>query len=287
MKKNLKLIKFQPVLKHQVLWMINNNKQKNFSTLLLYWFWVHSNLTNSCLWASIPKSQFSLRIRNKLNRSKEAEIPQTPLQHLQPSFLPKNRQQVPAESEGLWQLVKENGPCKKPNEKRKQKKKTLNRTERPITIQILQRQKRRRRKQKSGKTTRLHQLKKSYCKLISQDWSSIVWQRKELKRGIKISRSKVKLFSTYRACICKTSNSSSQNTTPQKDSLWHEENNVNWCGVFDKFADYNKNIKHLMVAVGCKSRYVRGQPLKSKYATSTAQALKEMITTKQPKSLGR
>ena len=39
---------------------------------------------------------FYPKIRNKLNRVKEAEVPQIPLQHLEPSFLPRNRrQQVP------------------------------------------------------------------------------------------------------------------------------------------------------------------------------------------------
>ena len=53
----------------------------------------------------------------------------------------------------------------------------------------------------------------------------------------------------------------------------------------DKLGDYNKNIKYLMVAVGCMSRFLRVQPLKSKYATSTAEALKQMIKTKQPKKV--
>ena len=34
---------------------------------------------------------------SKLNKSKEAQVPQVRLQHLQPSFLPRNRQQVPAQ----------------------------------------------------------------------------------------------------------------------------------------------------------------------------------------------
>ena len=109
----------------------------------------------------MPKSRFSQRLRKKLNRAKEAEVSQFSLQHLQPSFLPRNgRQQVPAQKalkdakpEGLLQTVKENGQRKKPNEKKAQKKKTLNFTERPITIQILQRKRRQRQKQKNGKVT--------------------------------------------------------------------------------------------------------------------------------------
>ena len=52
-----------------------------------------------------------------------------------------------------------------------------------------------------------------------------------------------------------------------------------------KLADYNKNIKYLMVAVNCMSRYLRVQPLKSKYATLTAEEFKQMIKTKQPQKV--
>ena len=116
----------------------------------------------------MPKSRFSQRIRNKLNRNKEAVVPQIRLQNLQlsSSFLPRNRrrrrrQQVTpqktvreAKPENLLQTVKENGQRKKPNKKKEQqKRKTPSRTKRPITIQILQRQRRRRQKQKNGKVT--------------------------------------------------------------------------------------------------------------------------------------
>ena len=53
----------------------------------------------------------------------------------------------------------------------------------------------------------------------------------------------------------------------------------------DKLADYNKNDKYLMVAVDCMSRYLRVQPLKSKYVTSTVKAFKQMIKTKQPQKV--
>ena len=53
----------------------------------------------------------------------------------------------------------------------------------------------------------------------------------------------------------------------------------------DKLAQYNHDVKYLLVAVDCMSRYLRVQPLKSKYATTTAEAFKLMITTKQPKKV--
>ena len=52
----------------------------------------------------------------------------------------------------------------------------------------------------------------------------------------------------------------------------------------DKLSDY-KNIKNRMVAVDCISRYLRVQPLKSKYANLTAEAFKQ-IKTKQPQNSG-
>ena len=53
----------------------------------------------------------------------------------------------------------------------------------------------------------------------------------------------------------------------------------------NKLADYNKNNKYPVVAVDCMSRYLRVQPLKSKYATSTAEAFKQIIKTKQPQKV--
>ena len=53
----------------------------------------------------------------------------------------------------------------------------------------------------------------------------------------------------------------------------------------DKLAKYNKDIKYLLVAVDCMSRYLRVQPLKSKYATTTAEAFNQMITTEKPKKV--
>ena len=53
----------------------------------------------------------------------------------------------------------------------------------------------------------------------------------------------------------------------------------------DELADYNKNINYLMVAVDCMSRYLRVQSLKSEYATSTAEAFKQMIKKKQPQKI--
>ena len=45
------------------------------------------------------------------------------------------------------------------------------------------------------------------------------------------------------------------------------------------------DVKYLLVAVDCMSQYLRVQPLKSKYATTTADAFKRTIKTKQPKKV--
>ena len=50
----------------------------------------------------------------------------------------------------------------------------------------------------------------------------------------------------------------------------------------DKLAKYNRDVKYLLVAVDCLSRYLRVEPMKTKYATEAAQAFKKMIKYKQP-----
>ena len=56
----------------------------------------------------------------------------------------------------------------------------------------------------------------------------------------------------------------------------------------DKLANYNREIKYLMVAADVwSSRYERVEPLKSKDAKETAPALKKMIRKKQLEDLER
>ena len=54
----------------------------------------------------------------------------------------------------------------------------------------------------------------------------------------------------------------------------------------DKLAKYNRDVKYLLVAVDCLSRYLRVEPLKTKNATETAKAFQNMIKHKQPQKLG-
>ena len=53
----------------------------------------------------------------------------------------------------------------------------------------------------------------------------------------------------------------------------------------DKLAKYNRNIKYLLVAVDCLSRYLRVEPLKTKYATETAEAFQKIFKNKQPEKV--
>ena len=53
----------------------------------------------------------------------------------------------------------------------------------------------------------------------------------------------------------------------------------------DKLAKDIKVVKYLLVAVDCLSPYLRVEPLNSKYATTTADAFKNMIKNKQPKKV--
>ena len=53
----------------------------------------------------------------------------------------------------------------------------------------------------------------------------------------------------------------------------------------DNLAKYNRDVKYLLVAVDCLSRYLRVEPMKTKYATEAADAFKKMIKYKQPKKL--
>ena len=44
---------------------------------------------------------------------------------------------------------------------------------------------------------------------------------------------------------------------------------------FDKLAQYNRDVKYLLVAVDCLPRYLKVEPMKTKYATEAAQAFKK------------
>ena len=55
----------------------------------------------------------------------------------------------------------------------------------------------------------------------------------------------------------------------------------------DKLAKYNRGVQYLLVAVNCLSRYLRVEPLKTKYAKETTEAFQKNDQNKTTKkSLG-
>ena len=177
----------------------------------------------------------------------------------------------------------ERKPPQKESKKKRKTKTTLNRTVRPITIQILQRQKRRRLKVKDGKPTPTGEklLKKSYTDKGPALFGSV----KTLKATTVIPRRKVKHFLHTEPFYTK------YRTVRRKIArlkvIVYDINEI-WpidLAYVDKLAKYNKDIKYLLVAVDCMSHYLRVQPLKSKYATTTAEAFNQMIKTEKPKKV--
>ena len=53
----------------------------------------------------------------------------------------------------------------------------------------------------------------------------------------------------------------------------------------DKLKKQNTGIKYVLIAVDSLSRYLRVEPLKSKHATTTAKAFKQMIKHERPKKV--
>ena len=51
----------------------------------------------------------------------------------------------------------------------------------------------------------------------------------------------------------------------------------------DKLATYNRGVRYLLVAVDCLSRYLRVEPLKTKYAKETTEAFKKNDQNKTTK----
>ena len=228
----------------------------------------------------MPNTRFSQRLKNRpneepkvqpnLRQHRAKQKPSTVVSHHQVQNKPNDSKQ-------------ERKPPRKESKKERKTKTTLNRTVRPITIQILQRQKRRRRKVKDGKPTPTEEklLKKSYTDKGPALFGSV----KTLKATTVIPRQKVKHFLHTKPSYTK------YRTVRRKIARFkvivYDINEI-WSidlAYVDKLAKYNKDIKYLLVAVDCMSRYLRVQPLKSKYATTTAEAFNQMIKTEKPKKV--
>ena len=228
----------------------------------------------------MPNTRFSQRFLT-LKRNKNPD-PQEPAQHrpLGRKKVVQTLREVKNTNEKVSAVIE------KPETKnvKKSQKKALTHTERPITIQILQRQKRRRRKQINGKITKIEEklLKTKY----SDKGPALFGSVNNLIKASNLSRKKVKHFlntepsyTKYRTVIQKT---------PRLKVIIYDIDEI-WSldlAFVDKLAQYNHDVKYLLVAVDCMSRYLRVQPfVKSKYSTTTAEAFKLMITTKQPEKV--
>ena len=228
----------------------------------------------------MPNTRFSQRLNNRPNE--EPKVQPTLRQHRakqKPSTVVSHHQvqNKPNDSK------QERKPPRKESKKERKTKTTLNCTVRPITIQILQCQKRRIRKVKDGKPTPTEEklLKKSYTDKGPALFGSV----KTLKATTVIPRRKVKHFLHTEPSYTK------YRTVRRKIArlkvIVYDINEI-WSidlAYVDKLAKYNKEIKYLLVAVDCMSRYLRVQPLKSKYATTTAEAFNQVIKTEKPKKV--
>ena len=108
---------------------------------------------------------------------------------------------------------------------------------------------------------------------------------KNLQKSTKLKPSKVKLF--LEGKNAHTKHKKYRKRFPTLKVIAYDINEI-WSldlAYVDKLAKENKDVKYLLVAVDCLSRYLRVEPLKSKYATTTADAFKKMIKNKQPKKV--
>ena len=105
---------------------------------------------------------------------------------------------------------------------------------------------------------------------------------KNLQKSTKLKPSKVKSF--LKGKNAHTQHKIYRKRFPTLKVIAYDINEI-WSldlAYVDKIAKENKDVKYL--AVDCLSRYLRVEPLKSKYAT-TADAFKKMIKNNQPKKM--
>ena len=108
---------------------------------------------------------------------------------------------------------------------------------------------------------------------------------KRLQNLSKLSLKKVKMYLETKASFSKYC--SLRLRFPRLKVIVNDLNEI-WSvdlAFVDKLAKYNRGVKYLLVAVDSLSRYLRVEPLKTKYATETAVAFKKMIKHKQPKKV--
>ena len=108
---------------------------------------------------------------------------------------------------------------------------------------------------------------------------------KNLQKSTKLEPSKVKLF--LEGKNAHTKHKEYRKRFPTLKVIAYDINEI-WSldlAYVDKLAKENKDVKYLLVAVDCLLRYLRVEPLKSKYATTTADAFEKVIKSKRPKKV--
>ena len=109
---------------------------------------------------------------------------------------------------------------------------------------------------------------------------------KNLQKSTKLKPSKVQMF--LEGKNAHTKHKKNRKRFPKLKVIAYDINEI-WSldlTYVDKLAKENKDVKYLLVAVDCLSRYLQVEPLKSKYVTTTADAFKEMIKNHQLKNCG-
>ena len=139
----------------------------------------------------------------------------------------------------------------------------------------------RRRKEKNGLTIKdVKLLDRLYSKGPASFGSS-----KRLKDFSKLPMTKVKMYLETKPSF--TQYRAERLNFPRLKVIVNDLNEI-WSldlAHVDKLAKYNRDVKYLLVAVDCLSRYLRVEPLKTKNATETSKVFRNMIKHKQPQKV--
>ena len=140
----------------------------------------------------------------------------------------------------------------------------------------------RRRQQKNGNPTISEEKK---LKILYTKGPAAFGSVKNLTNASQLSPKKVKIF--LRSQSSHTKYGMFRKTYPRLKVIVNDINEI-WSpdlAYVDKLAKLNRGVRYLLVAVNCLSRYLRVEPLKTKYAKETTKAFKKLIKTKQPKKV--
>ena len=141
----------------------------------------------------------------------------------------------------------------------------------------------RRRQQKNGNPTISEEKK---LKLLYTKGPAAFGSVKNLTNASQLSPKKSKKF--LRSQSSHTKYGLFRKTYPRLKVIVNDINEI-WSldlAYVDKLAKYNRGVRYFLVAVDCLSRYLRVEPLKTKYAKETTEAFKKMIKQNNQKKFG-